>query len=61
MLLPKGIVFNDDRIYKEIASYDVIPPEKIYDYWHGTETAASALWLCTTLTKSQFIPQPTSS
>ncbi|KAI0174721.1 hypothetical protein BJ166DRAFT_587506 [Pestalotiopsis sp. NC0098] len=34
MLLPKGIVFNDDRIYKEIASYDVIPPEKIYDYWH---------------------------
>jgi hypothetical protein len=37
MILPKGIVFNIDRVYKEVASYSVVPPEKIYEYWHGTE------------------------
>lgn len=35
MILPKGIVFNTDRVYKEVASYTIVPPEKIYEYWHG--------------------------
>lgn len=35
MLLPEGIVVNSSDIYKEVASYTVIPPEKIWQYWHG--------------------------
>jgi hypothetical protein len=37
MLLPKGIMVNTSDIYKEVASYPVVPPEKIWEYWHGTE------------------------
>ena len=37
MLLPKGIVVNSEDIYKEVASYPIVPPEKIWEYWHGTE------------------------
>ncbi|ORY60600.1 uncharacterized protein BCR38DRAFT_349458 [Pseudomassariella vexata] len=33
MILPKGIVTNTDYIYKEVASYPVVPPEKIIQYW----------------------------
>lgn len=36
MLLPKGLVENTAEVYAEVASYPVIPPEKIYEYWHGT-------------------------
>jgi hypothetical protein len=35
MLLPKGLVVNTEDIYKEVASYPVVPPEKIWEYWHG--------------------------
>ncbi|TPX19009.1 uncharacterized protein E0L32_011326 [Thyridium curvatum] len=34
MLLPKGLVENTAEVYAEVASYPVIPPEKIYEYWH---------------------------
>ena len=35
MLLPKGIVTNTRNIYDEVASYSVVPPDKVYEYWHG--------------------------
>ena len=35
MLLPKGFVLNDDGIYDEVASYDIVPPEKITKFWGG--------------------------
>ncbi|KAM7192368.1 hypothetical protein V8F33_008381 [Rhypophila sp. PSN 637] len=34
MLLPRGIVENTPEIYAEIASYPVVPPEKICQYWN---------------------------
>ncbi|KAK6069669.1 hypothetical protein SCUP515_08850 [Seiridium cupressi] len=43
MILPKGIVFNIDRVYKEVASYTVVPPEKIYEYWHVYTTTFGKL------------------
>ncbi|ETS78533.1 hypothetical protein PFICI_10595 [Pestalotiopsis fici W106-1] len=43
MLLPKGIVYNDSRIYNEIASYPVIPREKIWHYWHVYTTTFGKL------------------
>lgn len=35
MILPKGFVTNSEDIYKEVASYPVVPPEKIREYWGG--------------------------
>jgi hypothetical protein len=35
MLLPKGLVGNTAEIYAEVASYPVVPPEKIWQYWNG--------------------------
>jgi hypothetical protein len=35
MILPKGFVINSDDIYKEVASYPKVPPEKIKEYWSG--------------------------
>lgn len=35
MLLPKGIVMNASSVYKEVASYPVVPADKIWEYWHG--------------------------
>lgn len=62
MLLPKGIVLNIDRVYKEVATYPVVPPEKIYEYWHGIDAASAP---CTTpeprLTECQSTPQPMAS
>ncbi|KAI1875948.1 uncharacterized protein JN550_001444 [Neoarthrinium moseri] len=43
MILPKGIVFNIDRVYKEVAAYPVVPPEKIYEYWHVYTTTFGKL------------------
>ncbi|KAH8662026.1 hypothetical protein BX600DRAFT_308396 [Xylariales sp. PMI_506] len=43
MILPKGIVFNSDRVYKEVASYPLVPPEKIYEYWHVYTTTFGKL------------------
>lgn len=37
MILPKGFVVNSEDIYKEVASYPVVPPEKIREYWGGKQ------------------------
>jgi hypothetical protein len=34
-ILPDGLVVNSRDIYKEVAHYSVIPPDKIHQYWHG--------------------------
>jgi hypothetical protein len=35
LILPEGFVRNTDEIYQEVASYPVVPPEKLWQYWHG--------------------------
>jgi hypothetical protein len=35
MILPKGIVVNTKNIYKEVADFPVVPPDKVWEYWHG--------------------------
>lgn len=35
MILPKGIVINTKNIYKEVADFPVVPPDKVWEYWHG--------------------------
>jgi hypothetical protein len=34
MILPKGILENTREIYAEVASYPIVPPEKIWQYWN---------------------------
>ncbi len=34
-ILPKGFVENTAEIYSEVASFDVIPAEKLREYWRG--------------------------
>ncbi|KAK0633251.1 hypothetical protein B0T14DRAFT_560858 [Immersiella caudata] len=34
MILPKGMLENTREIYAEVASYSVVPPEKIWQYWN---------------------------
>lgn len=36
MILPKGIVINSKNIYKEVANFPLVPPDKVWEYWHGT-------------------------
>lgn len=33
--MPEGFFANTHEIYAEIASYPVVPPEKIKQYWNG--------------------------
>jgi hypothetical protein len=35
MILPKGIVVNSSNIYKEVADFPLVPPDKVWEYWHG--------------------------
>lgn len=35
LILPEGFVRNTDEIYQEVASFDIIPPEQLWKYWHG--------------------------
>jgi hypothetical protein len=35
MILPKGIVLNSPEVYADVAKYDVVPPEKLWELWHG--------------------------
>jgi hypothetical protein len=35
MILPKGIVTNSENIYKEVADFPIVPPDKVWKYWHG--------------------------
>lgn len=55
MILPKGIVFNIDRVYKEVANYTTVPPEKIYEYWHGNLGPSLSLARTVKLTYTQSI------
>jgi hypothetical protein len=34
-VMPEGFFGNTREIYAEIASYPVVPPEKIKQYWNG--------------------------
>lgn len=58
MILPKGIVLNIDRVYKEVASYPTVPPEKIFEYWHGIKITATPPGFMTKLIQVQSIPRP---
>ncbi|KAK9443135.1 hypothetical protein VB005_04203 [Metarhizium brunneum] len=43
MILPKGIVINTTDIYKEVASYPIVPAQKIWEYWHVYTTTNKKL------------------
>ncbi|OAQ68455.1 hypothetical protein VFPPC_04691 [Pochonia chlamydosporia 170] len=43
MILPKGIVINTKNIYQEVASYPIIPADKIWEYWHVYTTTNKKL------------------
>lgn len=43
-ILPKGIVENTAEIYAEVASYDIVPPEKLREYWHVYTTTHRKLY-----------------
>ncbi|KFG79990.1 hypothetical protein MANI_111383 [Metarhizium anisopliae] len=43
MILPKGIVINTTDIYKEVASYPIVPAHKIWEYWHVYTTTNKKL------------------
>ncbi|KAK4660564.1 hypothetical protein QC762_120130 [Podospora pseudocomata] len=43
MLLPKGLVENTREIYKEVASYPIVPPEKLWQYWNVYTTTSRKL------------------
>jgi hypothetical protein len=58
MILPKGIVLNTDRVYKEVANYPTVPPEKIYEYWHGIKITVTPFGFLTKLIQAQSILQP---
>ena len=34
-MMPQGFFGNTQEIYAEVASYPVVPPEKIKQYWNG--------------------------
>lgn len=34
-ILPRGFVGNTAEVYREVASFDIIPPEKLREYWRG--------------------------
>jgi hypothetical protein len=34
-ILPKGIVVNSQKIYDEIAAYDMVPKERVWEIWRG--------------------------
>ncbi|KAF5019700.1 hypothetical protein F66182_8297 [Fusarium sp. NRRL 66182] len=43
MLLPKGIVINSKNIYKEVADFSLVPPDKVWEYWHVYTTTYKKL------------------
>ena len=34
-ILPTGFVENTAEVYREVASFDTVPPEKLREYWRG--------------------------
>lgn len=57
MILPKGFVVNSQDIYKEVASYPVVPPEKIKEYWKGKLNRGSQR-LAALLSRNDTPPKP---
>ncbi|KAL4723990.1 hypothetical protein ACLX1H_008594 [Fusarium chlamydosporum] len=43
MILPKGIVTNSKSIYKEVADFPLVPPDKVWEYWHVYTTTYKKL------------------
>ncbi|KAM0561165.1 hypothetical protein ACHAPJ_003669 [Fusarium lateritium] len=43
MILPKGIVINSKNIYKEVADFPIVPPDKVWEYWHVYTTTYKKL------------------
>ncbi|KAF5680337.1 hypothetical protein FHETE_462 [Fusarium heterosporum] len=43
MILPKGIVVNSSNIYKEVADFPFVPPNKVWEYWHVYTTTYKKL------------------
>ncbi|KAM0355852.1 hypothetical protein ACHAPU_000239 [Fusarium lateritium] len=43
MILPKGIVINSSNIYKEVADFPLVPPNKVWEYWHVYTTTYKKL------------------
>ncbi|KAG5749144.1 hypothetical protein H9Q69_011599 [Fusarium xylarioides] len=43
MILPKGIVINSKNIYKEVADFPLVPPDKVWEYWHVYTTTYKKL------------------
>ncbi|KAM0307726.1 hypothetical protein HYE67_000595 [Fusarium culmorum] len=43
MILPKGIVTNSENIYKEVADFPIVPPDKVWKYWHVYTTTYKKL------------------
>lgn len=43
MILPKGIVINSKNIYKEVANFPLVPPAKVWEYWHVYTTTHKKL------------------
>ncbi|KHN98852.1 uncharacterized protein MAM_03314 [Metarhizium album ARSEF 1941] len=43
MILPKGIVINTTDVYEEVASYPIVPADKIWEYWHVYTTTNKKL------------------
>lgn len=39
-VMPMGFFENTQEIYAEVASYPVVPPEKIKEYWNGILTSS---------------------
>lgn len=46
IILPKGIVHNTREIYDEVASFEVIPFEKIHKYWSGMPLGSQSETCC---------------
>lgn len=42
-LLPMGIFVNTTEVYEEIAGYSVVPPDKLREYWKGTNAPSRQL------------------
>lgn len=42
--MPEGFFGNTQEIYAEVASYPVVPPEKIKQYWHGRTASPQQTW-----------------
>lgn len=44
MILPPGFIINTAETYAEVATYDLVPLDKIYGYWRGTVSPSSLMF-----------------